>query len=122
MSEESKPQYAIIERECGGDISAFCPICGKPTAKSSDEDPDYTPCEHLAFLYLGLISDFEYRSDDFKKRTEALDRKDLNFDNFQKYLEDAGYDNRLLALEISQSGIACGPIGFSEIYGFDYGC
>jgi hypothetical protein len=116
MSEVLKPQYAVINQQCDGDLSAFCPICGKVTAK---DGPGYTPCEHLAFMYLNLTDGFEYCSDDFKKRTENLDLEELTFDTFVDCLEPAGYDNRLLVVEVTQS---CNPVGVAVIYGFDYGC
>lgn len=38
----------------------------------------------------------------------------------RKLLENAGYGNRLLALEITYGGMACGPVWYTDVYGFDY--
>ncbi len=45
----------------------------------------------------------------------------LGLDNFSDYLEVAGYDNKLLAIEVSSGGMACGPVWYTDVYGFDYG-
>ena len=33
---------------------------------------------------------------------------------------NAGYGNGLLALEITYGGMACGPVWYRDVYGFDY--
>ena len=39
----------------------------------------------------------------------------------RKLLERIGYGNKLLALEITHGGMACGPVWYTDVYGFDYG-
>ena len=34
---------------------------------------------------------------------------------------NAGYGNGLLALEITYGGMACGPVWYTDVYGFDFG-
>jgi len=33
----------------------------------------------------------------------------------------AGFDNKLLALEVTYGGMGCGPMWFTDVFGFDYG-
>ena len=63
---------------------------------------------------------FEYKSDDFSKRTENINIDNLDFEDFHDFLVEAGYDNSMLALELTFGGIACGPISFTIIVGYDY--
>lgn len=121
MTEESsKPQYAQIEQPFGCEPPiVHCPICGQATL---DPDGDgATPCPHLAFIYVGAVNEYEYFSDDYEQRIIDLDDEDVDFDNFSEFLGKAGYGNNLLALEITYGGMGCGPVWFTDIYGFDYG-
>ena len=34
---------------------------------------------------------------------------------------NAGYGNGLLALEITYGGMACGPVWYTDVYGFNFG-
>lgn len=47
--------------------------------------------------------------------------EDLTFDTFKEFLQKAGYDNKLLAIEITYGGMGGGPMSFTDVYGFDYG-
>ncbi|MBK6407032.1 MAG: hypothetical protein IPF66_19650 [Holophagales bacterium] len=49
------------------------------------------------------------------RRISALDLPKL-----RKFLERIGCRNKLLALEITYGGMACGPVWYSDVYGFDY--
>lgn len=123
MSKESNPQYARIEQPLGDDYpTVYCPICGKATAQAGEDspDPDHSPCKHLAFIFVGAIGTFEYKSDDFENRIKDIDDIDLSFDTFASYLQDAGYGNNLLAIELTHGGIACGPVWYTDLFGFDY--
>lgn len=142
MSEKSLPQFASVEQPFGiNPPIVYCPICGQasmefPPEGSEDECAHCTPCEHLAFIFVGEVGEFEYQSEDFKKRLgivddEEADVEDENEDDeeddeddedFQAMLVRAGYDNKLLALEITYGGMSCsGPSWYTDIFGFDYG-
>ena len=118
MNAPKKPQYASVEYPFPLKESpiVWCPICGKATY-DIDED-SITPCPHLAFIFIG--EDFEYKSQDFEKRTSGKDLEDLSFENFQEFLESLGYDNKFLAIEITHGGLGCGTSWHTDIYGFDY--
>ena len=122
MSATSKPQYARVEQPFGCDYTTIhCPICGKaPNDEEGDPEAEFTPCKHLAFLYSTETGKIEYCTDDFKKRTGALENE-LSICDFEEYLKKAGYDNKLLIIEFTQGGMACGPAYTTEVYGFDFG-
>jgi len=122
MSEKAIPQYAKVEQPFGCEPPlVHCPICGKATLEMSEEGGTITPCPHLAFLYIGEIGEFEYKSQDFQKKIEGIDDEELGLDTFGEFLQKAGYDNKLLAIEITYGGMACGPVWYSDVFGFDYG-
>jgi len=120
MDEKSLPQYAKIEQPFGIDPPiVHCPICG--TAVFDNEEGCATPCPHFAFLYVGEVGEFEYTSVAFTKKTESLEAENLDFETFSDFLAKAGYDNKLLAIEITYGGMACGPVWYTDVFGFDYG-
>ena len=115
MNVSEGPQYSCVEQPFGVQPPiVFCPICGNQTNTYEGHDP----CKHVAFIYGGSLSDFFHESDDFVNRTKRLDKGLLSFDNFDRFLEQAGYDNKLLALEITYGG---GPTWYTDVYAFDYG-
>ncbi|HBC89256.1 MAG TPA: hypothetical protein DCZ94_20135 [Lentisphaeria bacterium] len=116
--EKSLPQYAQIEQPFGAKPPlVHCPICGKATFKGQTK---VTPCKHLAFVYIGENQDFYYKSQYFKRKSEGVENKSLTPDTLRKFLKKVGYWNNLLAIEITYGGMACGPVCFTDVYGFDY--
>ena len=123
MSEKLTPQYAQVEQPFGCEPPlVHCPICGKATLEMSDEEGgEITPCLHLAFIYVGEVGEFVYKSQDFQQKTEGFDDEELEFDTFGEFLQKAEYDNKLLAIEITYGGMGSGPNWFTNVFGFDYG-
>lgn len=121
MEEKLPIQYAMVEQPFGCEPPlVHCPICGKPTAElDEDGQGEFVPCEHTAFIFIGSASEFAYTSEEFDKRTEEVDIDE--YEEFKEFLDATDYDNKLLALEITYGGMACGPDWYSDIYGFDYG-
>ena len=114
------PQYAVIEQPSGGQIPVIhCPICGTPT-NIWDDEYDSDVCPHLAFIYLFSAGEFGYLTPKFEQRIEVIKDEKLRFDNFQECLKKAGYDNKLLALEITYGGMGCGVSWNTDVYGFDF--
>lgn len=122
--EQSAPQYASVEQPFGiKPPVVHCPICGHAVC---DADGAFeTPCEHLAFVYLDAIGDFPYESAAFTKRMDAFrddeDFEGFDWSSFPNFLKQFGYDNKMLALGVTYGGMACGPVWYLDIYGFDYG-
>lgn len=115
--EKSLPQYAKVEQALGAEPPIMhCPVCGRATM----DDGDFSPCEHVAFVYMGATGDFEYQSEDFSKRRGEDHADDLSFDTFRDFLSKLGYDNKTLALEITYGGMACGPVWYTDVYGFNF--
>ena len=121
MSNTSSPHYVEIGQLITCDPEeVYCPICGQKLVKEGKEVTSVIPCKHLAFFYLPSVDAFEYKSDDFAKRIEPIEIDELDYDNFKEFLIEAGYDNSMLALELTYGGIACGPVSFTIVVGYDY--
>lgn len=120
-SPDSTPQYARIEQPFGEPPAVIhCPVCGQ----SMIENPEagVSPCEHTLFIYIGMISGFEYQSSDFSQRLETIppEEADFDFEAFKETLAKLGYGHDTLALEITYGGMTCGPSWFTDVYGFRF--
>ncbi|MFZ4462494.1 MAG: hypothetical protein ACOYN5_01505 [Bacteroidales bacterium] len=124
MSESSKPQYAAVEYPLQNDFPiVHCPICGQGTHHlNEDGSSEMTPCPHLSFIFIGEPPTFDYTSEEFSQRIKGKKLDNLSYENFKKFLTSLGYDNKMLALEITHGGLADngGPIWFTDMFGFDY--
>ncbi len=122
MKPAAKPQYASVELPFGCAPSRpHCPICGHALLiVGEDSNANVDACRHLAFIFIGEIAEFEFRSTDFQKRAAGRRTSQLDLSRLRKFLERIGYGNKLLALEITYGGMACGPVWYSDVYGFDY--
>lgn len=117
MTEQAPPQYAAIEQPFGCEpVVLHCPICGTRTA----EFGGVNPCPHLAFVYASEEQEFVYESDDFVRRRERLSAHQVQLQDVRALLAAAGYGNRLLAIEITYGGMACGPVWYTDVVGFDF--
>lgn len=130
---DTRPQIAVVELPRGADTPPIhCPLCGQaafrydPVRGAWDEDP----CAHLAFVYSSSAGDFAYQSDDFQRRVEhrgagstAVEDADeddrLDCSEPGAYLAELGYGEDLLAISITYSMMACGPVWSTDIYGYD---
>jgi hypothetical protein len=122
MSESSEPQYAKVEQPFGLEIPIIhCPICGKATIEIHDECGEVTPCPHLEFIYVGAAGDFEYTSEEFGQKDLDIDEEGIDFDTFKDMLHKASYDNKLLAIEVTYGGMACTPVWYTDVFGFNFG-
>lgn len=116
---ESSPQYARVEQPFGFPAPLIhCPMCGAPTVDAATGDPN--PCHHALFIYVGAVGEFIYESEQFSHRIQEVD-DEPSLDDFQAFLKAAGYDNKVLAIEVTHGGMACGPVWETDVYGFDLG-
>ena len=121
MNTKAEPQYVVIDQPFGQEPpNIHCPVCGRAVFDPDEESGDVTPCPHLAFVYLGGAGDFVYASDEFAKRANYDEDEEFEFEDFPELLKKADYGNELLAIEVNYGGIACGPVWFTDIYGFDF--
>ncbi len=122
MSKATEPSYVKLEYSAGDDPPiVHCPICGNPTIVMGAEGGSVTPCVHLVFIYVGMISEFQYMSQSFEERTSTVNSDDLDWDSFPEFLKASGYGSNLLALEVTHGGPACGPVWYTDVFGFDFG-
>lgn len=123
MKSAARPQFASVEQPLGCDPPrTHCPICGACVLRTDDEGLAHAdPCTHLAFIFVGEAGEFEYRSPGFEKKAVRRRLHDLDLARLRRLLERIGYGNELLALEITYGGMACGPVWYTDVYGFDYG-
>lgn len=122
MKPASKPQFASVEQPFGCDPpQPHCPICGKAALRVDEEGlAQADPCPHLAFIFVGEVGEFAYRSPAFEKKAVRRRLVDLDLVKLRKLLERIGYGSKLLAIEITYGGMACGPVWSTDVYGFDY--
>ena len=96
-----------------------CPICG---ALEDPEMADY--CEHVNFIYLPGDDEFEYVADSFSTTVDGLkstrgSQSDDDDTTMLALLEKLPSTGTNFILHLSSGGIACGPMTFIAIYGFD---
>jgi hypothetical protein len=68
-----------------------------------------------------MAGGFQYESDEFKRRTTSIEDEDFTLDTYREFLQKSDYRNELLVLEFTYGGMACGPVQYTDVYGFDYG-
>lgn len=127
----SKIQFVSIDQPMGADLAnPFCPICGKralPDINDKNKE-DYKHCKHLSFIYVHEVSEFEYITKELNDNINALEEQcetDEDYDEFsnltiEELINKAGGDDRLLVLEITSNGMACGPYSSTATFRFDY--
>ena len=117
MTEKTTVGYVKVEQPFGMDPpKVCCPICGQKVVGEEGSDP----CVHLEFVYPGVLGEFYYKSDGFEKAFSGEIEDDLDCENFAERLAAAGYNNSLLAIEVTYGGMACGPVWYTDVFGFNY--
>jgi len=117
MNEKSIVQYAEVEQPFGSEPPlVHCPICGEAPLKENE----IVPCKHLSFIFVGEVCEFEYKSDQFKEKISQINEDEISLDTLKGLLEKVGFGNEMLAIDITHGGMACGPVWFTDVYGFDY--
>ena len=113
-------KYEYTENELA-DI--YCPVCQhKASIEDENGGHEFKPCEHLAFVYLPELGEFEYQIDSWQAATDSIELDYFDFDNYEDYftglIKKSGFNQVLHIIENESSGIACGPTSFTEIYGY----
>ena len=113
-------QMLEIDWGLGADApKIFCPVCGEL------EDPENTDyCTHVTFVYLPGYDEFDYVADSFTTVVDELrsthdaqsDEDDATVLALLEKLPSTGTN---FILQLSSGGMACGPTGFTAIYGFN---
>jgi hypothetical protein len=110
----SKPQFVSLKNGFGDDLLIpHCPFCGIIALK----DGSIQECDHLQLIYFGELGEYEFKSkyfeESFSKLSEA-EQEDISLETY----ESCGYDNNLILYEVTNSGMACGPVHYVDIYGY----
>ena len=110
--------YVKLEQPFGMDPpNVHCPVCGSAVAK----EHELTPCEHLVFIYIGDTGEFAYIADPCETALSNIDTASLDFETFPEAIAQAGFGRELLAIEITFGGMACGPVWYTDVFGFTFG-
>ncbi len=100
----------------------FCPVCGTHV----DEEAG-TYCEHVDYIFLPEVDDFHYVSTNFQpfvnEIQEVIEQAEEDSDDalasvHEKLLQIDDHGTNLI-MEVTTSGMACGPTSFTVLYGFD---
>ena len=122
MTERKLPQYAAVKQTFGCDPAVVhCPICGESAYRKDSQGKQRPPCHHLAFIYVGEISEFVYQSMPFENKFRTVDISEVSFESFPTLLEKAGYNNQMLAIEVAYGAMVDGKAHwYTDVYGYDY--
>jgi hypothetical protein len=122
MADKKLPQYAAVKQTFGCDPAVVhCPICGESAYRVDSKGKQRPPCHHLAFIYVGEVGEFVYRSMGFENKFRNVDINEVSFESFPALLEKAGYDNQMLAIEVAYGAMVDGKAHwYKDVYGYDY--
>ena len=112
------PQHVTLIPTFGLPMPLHCPVCGQAIEARQEETWTITPCPHLAFVRYARM--FEYASDDYDTRSGRVEDGGLEWDDFAKFLREAGYGAELLVIELPLSGRHCEDLDVSMVFGFDF--
>jgi len=99
----------------------YCPVCG---TRLDEEEGKY--CEHVDFIFLPEVDDFHHVSAEFQPIVDGI-RKVIEDAEEDSDDELASIHDKLLEMddlgtnvliEMTTSGMACGPTSFTVLYGF----
>lgn len=117
-----------LDLSSGEKYDLFCPVCGVKAIsfREEEEDQEYIDqpsCCHVKFLYVGVADTFEYIDPDVEKYFCALREKGIPDDDpsaceLLEYIEEE--DPRLLVIDVTRVGVACGPLVDKIVIGFQF--
>jgi hypothetical protein len=104
-----------VEQPFGYDPPAvYCPACGSPI---------YTPdemssCKHLLYAWMSE-SGFDYVAPAIESLVEKLE-EDADVDDPLSELQSKIDNEHVAIIDLHFGGMACGPVSFNDVYGFDF--
>lgn len=117
-----------------GESTISCPGCGKVWRTTENDEPEPDACEHLLIqwgeggLYpLGRFDVERFKADYLKAKAEVCEDDDEDGDSVFESSPDWDVLDALKSkeidtlLELTESGIACGPVSFTTYYGIKSG-
>lgn len=110
----------------GADIPTIhCPVCGA-IAQQPDEPVDQPCCEHIEFRFIDELSNFDYLSDGVLPVMKEWGIDDLadygtgvSEEAYERFLKEFEGGTRVV-MEVTSSGMGCGPVSFTVRYGFNF--
>lgn len=123
MRDKPTYQHVWLDTPADSTIVVHCLVCGNAPNRPGESPDDYwifEPCSHLAFAWEDASGEYMHQSEDFARRLEAIDEDDLEDLYAEEVWGALGYGSDLVVVEVTQSGMACGPFAISAFYGFDY--
>lgn len=116
--ERRGPRHVTLDPTSGLPTPIHCLFCGQAVEERQEEAWVVTPCPHLAFVR--QPGTYEHASEDFQQKSLRVEDGALEFKDFPKFLEEAGYGAELLVIELAPTGVQSEKIGLSIAYGFDF--
>ena len=117
QKEGSKIKYLLAWDINEDDDNTYCPYCKKKVVVNEYDVYDIKPCKHFAFYY-GMIG-LQLASKEFVDRCAKVGIDISDYPNSIDTLELLGYGDTMTVIDISESGIACGPTSVDAYIGFD---
>jgi len=119
MSKEKSKIKLLVNWELNkeGDDNTYCPYCKKKVVVNEYDVYEIKPCKHFAFYY-GMIG-LQLASKEFVDRCTKAGVDTSEYPNSIDTLEMLGYGDSMTVIDISESGIACGPTSVDAYIGFD---
>ncbi|MGL4854299.1 MAG: hypothetical protein ACRC37_03480 [Lentisphaeria bacterium] len=104
-----------------------CPFCNSPTITFDEEGfGDYTPCEHMQFLYDSDSEQFEYESEQFHGIIKKLNKtvmkscKLAKATDLRRFADEVvKFGENVTIIAESYSGEDCGPDKTTTVAAFD---
>ena len=125
---QSKPQLIVIDAVGSGEYFVpHCPVCGN--AAIDPEAGGYEPCSHLQFIYSMRLLDFEYANHFTSSTVTAKALRQSSEDCLTedegwgewlcRTLGAAGFGSETLVFEVTNGGLAAGPVEETLAWGFE---
>ena len=98
------PGFVVIEHAGEtGYPPVSCPVCGHDNVHVESDEAEVDECPHLAFIYLGALGDFEFRSDDFAARMASLGPDaEFDIDALDDFMAQVGYGDEMIVFAFDQ--------------------
>lgn len=116
-------EFSSNDEESTGE-QYFCPVCGHKFFETFEDDYESDECAHIIFVYETLSPDYLFKSSDYDERLTALADEMLEDEIdellFDDQLAAMGYGEDVVIAAVEFTGIACGPVSHSLVFGFNF--
>ncbi len=102
----------LVERNKKGKV--LCPVCNE--AIMTEEGTEPILCDHVEFIYLQSVDEFENISDNIKKNEKKI-KKIMRDGDWKDVVKAKLIPKNITILDFTESGMACGPVSFTTYIG-----